>query len=85
MAIHLAALTWALIFILRLCFPPGKSIAKVITTTKFNMAPDKELNLYIFVIYFYICCFLMFGNTLIALRTRDAEKHHISHFCLERL
>ena len=31
MAIHLAALSWALIFILRLRFPPGKSIAKVIT------------------------------------------------------
>ncbi len=30
MAIHLAALSWALIFILRLRFPPGKSIAKVI-------------------------------------------------------
>jgi hypothetical protein len=29
MAIHLAALSWALIFILRLRFPPGKSIAKV--------------------------------------------------------
>ena len=27
MAIHLAALSWALIFILRLRFPPGKSIA----------------------------------------------------------
>ncbi len=32
MAIHLAALSWALIFILRLRFPPGKSIAKVILT-----------------------------------------------------
>ncbi len=31
MAIHLAALSWALIFILRLRFPPGKSIAKVKT------------------------------------------------------
>ncbi len=31
MAIHLAALSWALIFILRLRFPPGKSIAKVRT------------------------------------------------------
>ena len=30
MAIHLAALSWALILILRLRFPPGKSIAKVI-------------------------------------------------------
>ena len=27
MAIHLALLSWALIFILRLRFPPGKSIA----------------------------------------------------------
>ena len=31
MAIHLTVLSWALIFILRLRFPPGKSIAKVIT------------------------------------------------------
>ena len=35
MAIHLAALSWALIFILRLRFPPGKSIAKVITFEMF--------------------------------------------------
>ena len=34
---------------------------------------------------FLICCFLMFGNTLIAIRAKDAEKHHISHFYLERL
>ncbi len=35
MAIHLAALSWALIFILRLRFPPGKSIAKIIHVIKF--------------------------------------------------
>ncbi len=34
MAIHLAALSWALIFILRLRFPPGKSIARVVVHYK---------------------------------------------------
>ncbi len=37
MAIHLAALSWALIFILRLPFPPGKSIAKVILNAFFSI------------------------------------------------
>ena len=31
MAIHLVVLSWALIFIIRLRFPPGKSIATIIT------------------------------------------------------
>ena len=31
MAIHLRILSWALIFLLRLRFPPGKSVAKIIT------------------------------------------------------
>ena len=33
MVIHLKILSWALIFLLRLRFPPGKSIAKIITCT----------------------------------------------------
>ena len=40
MAIHLAALSWALIFILRLRFPPGKSIAKFISFMKIRFCLD---------------------------------------------
>ncbi len=41
--------------------------------------------------FIYFCnllLYLLFPHVwkyLIAIRTRDAEKHHISHFCLERL
>ncbi len=43
MAIHLAALSWALTFILRLRFPPGKSIAKTVISQKSYIAKISKL------------------------------------------